>query len=913
MKRFAVVFLISAAAASLFGAKAPATVAPVSNTRIAGKPVLVPEVQQLKIGSGVFKLPAEFTVAVPKSESLIAEQLGDVLKRFGVKVVNADAAGAVCRFELVKEGVPEHPQGYTIVIGPEGIRIAARTGAGLFYGAQTLRNLIRNAAKPEIECLAASDWPDFDRRGYFLSIRSMKSEQLPAFKQSLDAMASLKMNWLLLGVEEAFPYQGNPLSKYKKPFTVAEMKDLAEFCRRRHIEITPTIQLWSHAHWMTFHPDWESKMSEGKPRKAWNAQCCPHSPEARELSERAIREQIELFRPKIFFLMLDEISHGPYGTCPRCKADPNLKATYAKFLKFLEAAVMKHGVRPMVCQDSFLPSWPYGKTLYDALDPQEMILWWSYRDQLPTATILPFRKFKLVGHSLTGKPFNTHNMLRLIRANGGRDSTLVYWYYSKKGLFLSPNDEMADSLGGFVNGVDYMWKFRETPYWELPYDGTAEMVRRLRPEKKVLDPRQGVWTPIPLVETVNTELGATGKFPVLGDKTLAELTKILAAQPEKFRLLTAPGGRYYALALCGDAANKKGRSAIQFPLGGRTANGFSLLMTASKPTREISEYRGYGYGKYRFTYAPAARLTVRYADGEKHTVQLRYRYDFADWNQPFGGFNTRFVVRGVDENAAHYRFCVQEFENPRPEVGIKDVTFSTARLDGIVPAILAMSLLDVDKPFAAAKFRPEAVSKNCPADGFGEAAEAKEPKIDWTVDFNRGMGKAKVVASGGFDPKAVKGEIIDDPTSPSGGKVLRIRVPKSTQREGGGFLRIDIDTPCRIAPDTKSVILEVQLPKAAGFHHSNDYLVAPDNCHHWGKHFVASTRWNVAVAPIALTKDLGAKVPLKRVDEAVLRRITFFFVTMDGPAEIRVGRFGTSPDTFSQATVWKLGGEAEAI
>ena len=169
------------------------------------------------------------------------------------------------------------------------------------------------------------------------------------------------------------------------------------------------------------------------------------------------------------------------------------------------------------------------------------------------------------------------------------------------------------------------------------------------------------------------------------------------------------------------------------------------------------------------------------------------------------------------------------------------------------------------------------------------------------------------VASGGIDRKRVKVDIIADPDSPSGGKVLRILVPKSTQREGGGYLRIDIDTPCKIAPDTKSVILEVRMPKSSGFHHSNDYLVAPDNVHHWGKHFVSPSDWHVAVAPIALGKDLGTDVPLKRVDEAVLRRITFFFTTMDGPAEIRIGRFGTSPDVIESDATWKLGGEAEPI
>ena len=797
--------MLLAATASIVSADFPATVIPVGNTRLNGQPVLVPEVQQIKQTGGSFKIPKKVTVAVPDSESLIVEQLANALKRFGITVSVGDD-DTTCRFALTQNDTPTHPQGYRLVIDNTQIYVTARSTDGLFYGAQTLLNMIRNSDKPELDCVVVNDWPDFDRRGYFMTIRNMKSEALPAFKKSLDAMASLKLNWLLLSIEEAFPYEPNPLVNRPNAFTREEMIDLAEFCRARHIEIAPSMQLWSHARWMTYHPDWESKMTEGGPSSSWSCQICPHSQEANDLIAEAVKQQIELFRPKVYFMMTDEIFLGPYGQCPRCKADPNLTETYIKELKFLENTVLQYGVRPMVCQDSFENyHWKYGKAMRKALDPQEMILWWSYRDNLPDHTMKFFKNFQLVGHSLTGKPYNTQNMLRAIRANGGRDSTMVYWYYSANGQFTNLKQECPDSLGGFVNGLDYMWKYRETPYWKLQYDGTFEMVRRLQTEKAVVPECRNV-TPIPLENAVNTELGATGRFPVLDDNALAELKKTLAGRPEKYRLLTAPGGKYYAMALTGMPGEKKGRDTISFNVN-RSAKAVSLLITGSRPSFNAPDYLSAGcYGKKRWDYAPAATLHFFYEDGEKADVPIRYRYDFTDWNRPYGGFNTSFAVRGVDAKKQHYNFCTVMLPNPRPDAKIEKIHFQTNRLDGVAPALLAASLIDADKPCESLEFKPEAVAERDSA--FGDV-KIISPEIHWHVDFTKGnLDDAKVITRGKFPANFANFEFIDDPESPAGGKVLKIVLPKADMKPGNGYCRLDIDVPATLPPGTASLHIE---------------------------------------------------------------------------------------------------------
>ena len=729
------------AAAPVAAPVVSSAVSPILNYERDGRPVLVPEVKEYQAGTGLCKLPERLTVAVPAGEELIVEELAAELKRFGAIAV-ADKS-ALCRFVITDKNVPEHPQGYALAVRPDGITVTARTTDGLFYGAQTLVNLLRNAGTPTLKCCRISDFPDFDRRGYFFTIRNLPPKNIPYLKRTLDAMAKLKMNWILLELAESFPFKENPLTLRKNAFTREEILDIIEFCRKRHIEITPSLQVWSHAQWMTFHPDWESKMSEGKPNKRWNSQPCPYSKEALDLTRLAVEEHIELFKPKCFFLMMDELGHGPFQSCPKCKKADRLKL-FSRIVQFAQDLVYDRNVTPIVCQDSFTGKsrhWGIGDGLRASLDPRTQVLWWSYRDKLPEDLMVPFRGFKLIGHSLSGKPFNTQNMLRLVKKYGGRDSTIVYWYFSGNGLLSTLHSEMPDSLGGFVNSADYMWRFRETPYPELGYDGTFEMMRLLYPEKIVATPAAGPAQPIPLENSANAELSLSPLFPSFNtDDETAELAKVLAGLPERFHLMTSPRGRYYGLRLTGSTKDKEGRQGIRVSLGNRKVRQLSFLLTASRPNDPLAYAGSIYYGVKRHQHPTVAKLHLEYADGKKRTVDLKYRDNIIDWNRPFGGFSMRFAARGVDALKRYYSFGICEFVNPEPEKPLRHLTFSTCRVDGISPVILAISARGVDKPFPKpGKIDPAAVAKRP-----GVSDDLGKPKLRIAADFENGMGKVIV-------------------------------------------------------------------------------------------------------------------------------------------------------------------------
>ncbi len=895
-----------------------ASAAPVSNFVHDGVPMLVPRVQKYAAAAGVFRFD-RLTVAVPDGEELIVEQLAEALKRFSNVTVEASKGAALCRFVLASDdnSLPRNGQGYTLSVAENGITVASRSTDGLFNGAQTLRNLFRNIPSPELCACRIDDWPDLDRRGYFMTISKLPPEKLPLLKRTLDTLASLKMNWLLLELAESFPYSDNPYTKRPNAFTRDKLLDLLDYCRRRHISVTPTLQVWSHAAWMTYHPEWD-KMKEGEPSRHLESQPCPESELAVRLTEQAINEHIDLFKSKDFFLMMDEFYRGPFHSCPKCR-DKDAYLQFKELVQRFEGLVLRRGMTPIVCHDSFINygKWNFGDRLRGDLSSITEILWWNYNDHLPENSILPFSNFSLIGHSLACKPFNTFNMVRLIKKHKGNASTLVYWYESAANGLLSILDkETPANLGGFVNGADYLWKYPDTPYAELGYDGTFEMVRRLYPEKAVADSSADVAQPLPLEDVVNAELSGSGKFPrFTSDGDLEVLQAALSKLPERFHLATSPGGKYYGLRLAGEKSQFPNREGFRIGLGDIAIKRLSFLTTTSR-SANMRLYAGACYsGKNLFTFPTVAAITVEYTDGGKVSIPLKYRWSITDWNRPFGGVAMRWAVRGVDVDNNHYSFGICDFINPEPRRKIRSFHFGTTKTDGISPVILAVSAFGAERPFPqSGKVSPEAVAKRV---GVTDCSDAG---IHTVYGFEDGMGDVSVSAQQPLLEK-LKHEIIFDSTSPSRSKVLKISLPPenySGHSRDGGYIRLDLNMPYSVANGAKSLVIDHKIVTSAkGFSHANDYLIdriavfADPHARFRVNKLAVGGEWTRDVIPSVASG--GADTRLDNITSTKYRKVSFFFNEVDAPVDIYIDNIGDTSEEMTIMPLWKVGTEAEPM
>lgn len=147
-------------------------------------------------------------------------------------------------FLIKEEGIEE--EGYHLTIDEWKVEIKATTSKGLFYGVQTLIQIIKNEGI-ELSPVSIEDSPYFKHRGYYHDVTRGKVPTLQTLKQLVDKLAHYKINQLQLYIEHSFAYKGfSEIWMDKDPITAEEILLLDEYCQIRHIELVPSIAVFGH-------------------------------------------------------------------------------------------------------------------------------------------------------------------------------------------------------------------------------------------------------------------------------------------------------------------------------------------------------------------------------------------------------------------------------------------------------------------------------------------------------------------------------------------------------------------------------------------------------------------------------------------------------------------------------------------
>lgn len=165
-------------------------------------------------------------------------------------------------------------EGYSLEISSKYIKIIGGSNTGVFYGFQTLKQLLKNHKQQnKIACLKIDDNPRFSWRAFMLDeSRYFHGEEY--VKLLLDQMAVLKMNifhWHLtddggwrieikkypkltqIGSKRADSQIGSWGSKKRsgKPhsgfYNQQQIKDIVEYAAKRHITIVPEFEMPGHS------------------------------------------------------------------------------------------------------------------------------------------------------------------------------------------------------------------------------------------------------------------------------------------------------------------------------------------------------------------------------------------------------------------------------------------------------------------------------------------------------------------------------------------------------------------------------------------------------------------------------------------------------------------------------------------
>lgn len=275
------IVVLTAAAIALFGADMPRIHAQVAGTPAAELSAtrypVVPWPRLLTPAEGVFRIDPDTRITVADGAPADARETAELLAaqlrgRTGVDVPVRAAAGGPGTIALVLTADGQE-EGYRLTVTPTNITIAGRSAAGLFYGAQTLRQLLSDAGS--VPAVEIEDAPRFRYRGMHLDV-ARHFFPVEFVKKYIDLLALYKFNtfhWHLtddqgwrieilryprltevgscrdetrVGHARQQPetYDG---TRYCGYYTQDEIRDVVAYAAARHVTIIPEIELPGHA------------------------------------------------------------------------------------------------------------------------------------------------------------------------------------------------------------------------------------------------------------------------------------------------------------------------------------------------------------------------------------------------------------------------------------------------------------------------------------------------------------------------------------------------------------------------------------------------------------------------------------------------------------------------------------------
>lgn len=150
----------------------------------------------------------------------------------------------------VKVPASLNEEGYVLSVGPRGVVVGGASPAGVFYGLQTLKQLVRGVSSNAfIQGVQIVDWPAMRWRGVSDDISRGPVPTVEYIKRQIRSFAAFKLNMHSFYMEHAFSSSEHPLiGPAGGSLTPDEIRELVAYARSYHIELVPEQQTFGHLH-----------------------------------------------------------------------------------------------------------------------------------------------------------------------------------------------------------------------------------------------------------------------------------------------------------------------------------------------------------------------------------------------------------------------------------------------------------------------------------------------------------------------------------------------------------------------------------------------------------------------------------------------------------------------------------------
>ena len=461
--------------------------------------VIIPRPMEANSAKGSYTISPKSVVAVTDAALVrLAELFAEyVAKDLGATLaVEQNEKGGIV-LSLDKSLSKEE---YTLTISSKGVQIVGGTPAAVFYGLQSLRQLISagEVVKKGIKLAGVEikDKPLVGHRGVMLDV-ARHFFTVAEVKRFIDIAAIHKMNvfhWHLTDDQgwrveiKKYPnlvkvgskrketiigrnsisntYDGTPHGGY---YTQEEIKDIVKYAAERYIEVIPEIDMPGHmVATLASYPHLGCRDEKFEVRTRWGISkdvLCVGKESTFEFVEGVLNEVFSLFPSKYIHLGGDECPRLRWKECPHCQKriqEEGLKnedELQSYFMHRVEKVLAKHN-RKMIGWDEII---------YGGINKSATIMLWNDRNRakaisLGNDVILSPKYFCYIDYYQTKRPYSNKEGLMF------KERILTL----RKAYSLNPYDGLQPSEYGRIRGVqtnlwtEYIADFERVQIKTLP-------------------------------------------------------------------------------------------------------------------------------------------------------------------------------------------------------------------------------------------------------------------------------------------------------------------------------------------------------------------------------------------------------------------------------------------------------------
>lgn len=314
------------------------------------RPPLIPQPREFASRAAI-SLSNGVRIVLPSADAdwrFAADDLKQELKARGVipggqapvriYLLHNDSALArgLLRRERITFTAAMQPEGYVLLTGRGEVYLIAHSGAGVFYGVQTLKQLvIAGTGRPVLIGASIRDWPAMRWRGVHDDLSRGPVPTLAFQEEQIRTFAAYKLNVYSPYFENTMQYPSNPLPALPGgSISAADAKTLVEYARRYHVTIVPEQEAFGHLHnvliWQQYAPLAEIP---------YGAVLAPGHPGSLQLITQWFDELAEMYPGPFLHIGADETFELGEGQTAAAVNKRGLGSVYISFLTAIHQAL----------------------------------------------------------------------------------------------------------------------------------------------------------------------------------------------------------------------------------------------------------------------------------------------------------------------------------------------------------------------------------------------------------------------------------------------------------------------------------------------------------------------------------------------------------------------------------------------